>query len=88
MKNLKDPTRPVTESLERLKPLQSKLGPVLFQLPPRRLAYYLPGTRGMRESVKASYTREELRALLAAAGVTTFTVQRSFPYITVRADKT
>jgi hypothetical protein len=55
----------------------------------RWFAYYLlPGTRGMRESVKASYTREELRGLLTAAGVTTFTVQRSFPYITVRADKT
>ena len=42
----------------------------------------------MRESVDASYTREELRETLAAAGVTAFATERSFPYITIRADKT
>jgi ubiquinone/menaquinone biosynthesis C-methylase UbiE len=82
-----------TDPQRALRNLYGALAPggtmLIIDFERRWFAYYLlPGTRGMRESVKASYTREELRGLLTAAGVTTFTVQRSFPYITVRADKT
>lgn len=35
MKKLKDPQQPVELLFERIAPLQDKLGPILFQLPPR-----------------------------------------------------
>jgi uncharacterized protein YecE (DUF72 family) len=35
MKKLKDPSEPVTNLFERLEALKDKLGPILFQLPPR-----------------------------------------------------
>lgn len=35
MKKLKDPEEPLTNFLERIKILDDKLGPILFQLPPR-----------------------------------------------------
>jgi len=35
MKKLKDPSEPVSNLLERLESLKDKLGPILFQLPPR-----------------------------------------------------
>ena len=61
---------------------------VIFDFERRWLQYYLmPGPRGMRESIKAAYTREELREMLRSAGVTTFLIERKFPYMYAVAEK-
>jgi predicted O-methyltransferase YrrM len=46
------------------------------------LTYFLmPGPRGMRESIKAAYTRQELAEMFAAVGIGAFAIERHFPYI-------
>jgi predicted O-methyltransferase YrrM len=59
-----------------------------FDFERRWVTYYLmPGTRGMRESIKAAYTREEVKAMLAALGVSAFTIERRFPYMVAVVEK-
>jgi SAM-dependent methyltransferase len=54
---------------------------LIYDFERRWLTYYLmPGPRGMRESVKASYTREEIEEIVAGLGAA-FTFERRFPYI-------
>jgi ubiquinone/menaquinone biosynthesis C-methylase UbiE len=61
---------------------------LIYDFERRWLAYYLlPGTRGMRESVKASYTREEIAAMLGKLGASTFALERHFPYLAAVARK-
>ena len=61
---------------------------LIFDFEPRWLTYYLmPGPRGMRESIKAAYTRQELREMLGELGVTTFAIERHFPYMGVVAER-
>jgi SAM-dependent methyltransferase len=67
-----------------------KAGSVLliFDFERRWLTYYLmPGPRGMRESIKAAYTREEVKAMLADLGITTFAIEKRFPYMAVTVEK-
>ncbi len=49
--------------------------------------YLMPGPRGMRESIKAAYTREEVKAMLADLGVSAFTIERRFPYMAAVVEK-
>jgi predicted O-methyltransferase YrrM len=61
---------------------------VIFDFERRWLQYYfMPGPRGMRESIKAAYTRTEIGAMMAELGIPTFDVKRRFPYMTVIAEK-
>lgn len=61
---------------------------LIFDFERRWLTYYLmPGPRGMRESIKAAYTRNELEATLAELGITTFAIERRFPYMAVTVEK-
>ncbi len=62
---------------------------VIFDFERRWLTYYLmPGPRGMRESIKAAYTRREMVATAADLGISAFAVERSFPYMALVARKT
>jgi SAM-dependent methyltransferase len=55
---------------------------LIFDFERRWFTYYLmPGPRGMRESIKAAFTRQEIAGMLAELGITTFAIDRSFPYI-------
>jgi ubiquinone/menaquinone biosynthesis C-methylase UbiE len=61
---------------------------LIFDFERRWLTYYLmPGPRGMRESIKAAFTRQEIEAMLAELGITTFAIDRSFPYMAAVARK-
>jgi ubiquinone/menaquinone biosynthesis C-methylase UbiE len=55
---------------------------LIFDFERRWLTYYLmPGTRGMRESIKAAYTREELAEMFRTADIRAFAIERCFPYM-------
>ena len=55
---------------------------LIFDFERRWLTYYLmPGPRGMRESIKAAYTRQELAEMFKAAGIKDFTIERYFPFM-------
>ncbi len=74
MKKLKDPSDPVSNLLERLKILKNKLGPILFQLPPRwkcnseRLSSFLeelpPGYKYAFEFRDPRWFKEEIYNIL------------------------
>ncbi|MBN2105178.1 DUF72 domain-containing protein [bacterium] len=74
MKKLKDPEEPVRHFLDRMKVLDEKLGPVLFQLPPKwkcnpeRLASFLDqlpeGFRYTFEFREASWWNDQVSDLL------------------------
>ncbi len=79
MKKLKDPQEPLERLLDRLDILEDKLGPILFQLPPRwklnpkRLEDFLGALpEGYRYAVEfrdASWFDERIYEMLAARGV-------------------
>jgi len=59
-----------------------------FDFERRWFTYYLmPGPRGMRESIKAAYAREEVKATLADLGFSAFTIERRFPYMVAVVEK-
>jgi ubiquinone/menaquinone biosynthesis C-methylase UbiE len=61
---------------------------LIFDFERRWLQYYfMPGPRGMRESIKAAYTRVEIEAMMAELGISTFHIERYFPYFTVIVEK-
>jgi len=61
---------------------------LVYDFERRWFTYYLmPGPRGMRESVKASYTRGEIGEILAGLGAATFVLERRFPYVAAVARK-
>jgi SAM-dependent methyltransferase len=61
---------------------------LIFDFERRWLTYYLmPGSRGMRESIKASYTRQEIEEMLAGLGGASFALERHFPYLAAAARK-
>jgi len=78
MKKLKDPRGPVNRLLKGIEPLSEKMGPVLFQLPPRwkadpeRLSAFLevlPGDfRYAFEFRDPSWFQERIYALLSESG--------------------
>ncbi len=78
LKKLKDPEQPIEMLFERLAPLREKLGPILFQLPPRwhrnteRLAGLLsalpPGRRYAFEFRDPTWFAPEVYGLLSAHG--------------------
>ena len=77
-RRLGDCEEPLDRFLSRIEPLDSKLGPVLFQLPPRfpadpaRLARFLdllpPGQRWAFEFRDPSWWRDDVYGLLAGRG--------------------
>ncbi len=79
MKKLRDPQRTLPPFLSRIGRLGGRLGPILFQMPPRwhcdlpRLADFLaalpPGHRYACEWRDPDWWREEVRALMAEHGV-------------------
>jgi len=79
MKKLKDPVESVGRFMDRMRILGAKLGPVLFQLPPRwrfnrqRLESFLtvlpPGFRYTIELRDSSWHNDVCREVLADAGV-------------------
>jgi SAM-dependent methyltransferase len=82
-----------TDPARALRNLYGALAPggvmVIFDFERRRLTYYLmPGPRGMRESIKASYMRQEIAAMMAEPGISAFTLEGCFPYITLVAERT
>jgi SAM-dependent methyltransferase len=61
---------------------------LIFDFERRWLTYYLmPGPRGMRESIKAAFTRQEIEAMLAELDAATFALERHFPYMAAVARK-
>jgi len=79
MKKLKDPEEPIARLFERMRPLRSHLGPVLYQLPPgwkldrARLEHFLQalpaGIRHVVEFREPSWYADDVSALLERYGV-------------------
>jgi len=78
LKKLKDPEEPVDSFLERMRKLGSRLGPILFQLPPRwksnadRLSAFLgtlPGGKYAFEFRDLSWFNEDIYGTLRRHGV-------------------
>ena len=61
---------------------------LIFDFERRWLTYHLmPGPRGMRESIKAAFTRQEVAGMLAELEAATFALERHFPYMAAVARK-
>lgn len=81
-----------TDPVRALRNLYGALAPagliLIFDFERLWLTYYfMPGTKGMRESIKAAFTREEIAAMLGGLGAAAFTLERHFPYIAAVARK-